>query len=207
MKNVIIFLLISLSASAQVSRGLVICDNITEMKTKPIDTKSKYLVINAMAPEDNRGGLYYFDSLSTAAEDMVYYNIIAPTSGGVGRYKRANTRNINLTQGQLDINGGIKTLQVSGTLNASGEASFNLTYDNTTTGTWIFTTQPKVFCSVRAAGQTGNNVIVGQPKVFTNGGKTVTVSYSRGNEGVVGLLFGLRSAPAGTVVDVMITGM
>jgi len=206
-KLIVLIIFLSNIAYGQQSLSLVVCDNISEMLSKPVHTKAKYWVVNAVNVNDGLGGVYYYDSLSTEAVDNTYWNVVKPTSVTVGRFKRANTRNVKLTQGMLEQNGGVKTLTVLTTLNVAGEATVNLTYDNTATGTKIFTDTPVVHCTAQPNGTTANNMIIGQPKSFSADQKQITVAFSRGNEGVLAILLGLRAAPAGTPVAVIIKGM
>lgn len=187
MKKLIFLLLFASSAFAQ-NTHLVVTNNIAEMKAKPIDKKAKYLVINGSTAQDGSGGLYYFDSLSTEAEDAVYLNVITPNVGGTGRYKRVNTRNMALPHAVLQMNGGVKTFIANGVVNASGEITFNFTYDNAAGTTPIFTQQPWIaIAAVQPNNTNGNDVVFGQIKSYANSFRQGTFAFARGGSTTLSL--------------------
>ncbi len=117
---------------------LGILNNITALKNHPVDTDTMIFVVGKETIGDNLGGFYRWDSASTSPEEMGYANIIVSNKIATGRWLRVFQKVKNYSHGILLNNGGIKTFYATGTTNANGEVTLNLTEENTAGGTPLF---------------------------------------------------------------------
>jgi hypothetical protein len=111
---------------------------VAMLKQQPGNTNNCVLTTGALAERDNLGKFYTFNPTSTADEDLVNYNVIAPLNGG-GRWEAVFTKTLVLPHGTLRMEGGLKTFFYQGVTAADGTCTVNLTLDGTATGTPIFT--------------------------------------------------------------------
>lgn len=126
-------------------RSMVQFDTLADMRAYDVSSwTAGSLMATALLIDinsgDAKGGLYQWSPSSAAAEDLTYYNVVLSNTTSTGRWVRVFQRVRVLPQGRLVYNGDVKTLYVPTTTNASGEATFYLTYDGTPTGTPIFST-------------------------------------------------------------------
>lgn len=119
--------------------GVVSVINVAELKAQPGNTDNVVLTTGTITKGDLGSALYYFDPLdTTTADDTVNYNTVVPTSG-IGRWKKVITRTMVLPHGTLYMNAGKRDFFCNSVTAADGTCLINLTMDNTTNGTPIFT--------------------------------------------------------------------
>ncbi len=95
------------------------------------------LLLGKDAIYDNLGGFYRWDAASTSDEDT-YLRAIPSSRSETGRWVRIFQKAQVLPHGILVNNGGVKTFYASGTTDANGKITLNLTMDNTLSGPAIF---------------------------------------------------------------------
>lgn len=194
---------------------IITINTIADLKLQSPSTDAVVLVMGQTTKADGRGGFYQWDSVDTTTEDTKYYNVVKVTSITTGRWKRVNVRMLELPHGNLVFNGGMKTFYTSGTLDANGRVTINLTYENTAGGTAIFSEIWFNTCQAKPVGATDNDLINGQPETQAANLKTCTYSFGRGNTVTLNLgivtaglnLLGLRSAATGTQVLIKVEGI
>lgn len=216
MKKAILLIIgmLPLMGFCQKNQALIVADNITQLKNKPVDSTATYLLKNVSTIMDGSGGgLYVWSYGATDAEDLVYYNVVASNLSTKGRYIRTAVKNNVVPNGVLMNNGGMKTLILNATTPANGIVTYYLTSDGTAAGPAIFSQMP-----VRAAAEprinsvaTSNDIVVGQCTTISADKKTLTCIYARGNSSLVSILgvniLGLRAPDVGTAVSVTVVGM
>lgn len=200
-------------------KGIIIKDLLSDLKETPLDINSTYFLIGRDTMGDGKGGFYYYDPTSAEAEDNTYMNIIMSNVTSTGRLKRVFSRAIQLPQGVLIITGGVKTLYstASFTTNASGEATINLTMDNTANGTAIFN---EIWWnkarSVAGNITSANDIVVSDVKSVSGNLKQTTHYFARGNYvtlgstllSILGLIIpGLRPALTNNPVAFKVEGI
>lgn len=190
---------------------IISVETITELKAQPGSVDNCILTKGMATAGDGKGGLYYFDPADNdSAEDTKYYNVVVPVKGG-GRWKKVFIRTLVLPHGTLVINGGKKEFFCAATTNANGDATINLTYDNTITGQAIFT--DVWYDSSKGTVNTGtaNDAVQGYRKSLAANFKTITHGFFRGNStqiSVLGLqLLSFRAAASATPVIFKIEGV
>lgn len=201
-------------------KGIIIKSLLEDIKTTPIDSNATYFLIGRDTLGDGKGGFYYWDASSTEAEEMAYMSVIKSNLVEIGRFKRVFSRAIPLPHGVLTISGGVRTFYttIPHMTNTSGECTFNLTLDNTTTGPAIFTeiwwNQSRAIPPATSS-LSVNDIIKGDCKSQSANLKTTTHIFSRGAEysgitltSILSLVIkGLRIAPQNTQVQVRIEGI
>lgn len=194
---------------------IVSIPTLADLKITPGTTENIVITLGQASKGDSRGALYYFDpDDNTTPEDTNYYNTVVPTIGN-GRWKKVFTRMLSLPHGTLVMNAGKKEFFATGTTNASGEVTFNLTLDGTSTGTAIFTdiwfNDGKAV--VNAA--TANDVVIGTVKSESADKKQTIHKFTKGKNTLLNLsiittgltLGGTELPPQGTVIKLKVEGI
>lgn len=153
---------------------------------------------------DGKGGVFMFDTASLAVHDGD--NVVQPGYSSVcvrakGRWLRVNVNRIPLPQGSLMQIAGEKRLSGTATMDASGEATINLTTDNTAGGTALFNNIAFVGLTAIRNSNLPNDIVVGDVKVIGTSNKTITVKFATGPA-----VLALLSPPTGTVFRFYIVG-
>lgn len=201
---------------ASKAQAVNVAPNLAALKASAGKPDTLTILMYRAAPSDGLGGTYYWDAASTEAEDSTYLNIIAPATGA-GRWKRIIARVTVLPQGVLVSNNGVKTLYASASVvGSAGQATLNLTTDNTASGPAIFSEIWENTSMVKpplvAANVEDNITCICQTEAL----KTTTHVAVRGSKttlpSVATALLGLiitsqRYAPAGTVLRITVTGI
>jgi hypothetical protein len=110
-----------------------------------------------------------------------------------------------LPQGTLYDYGTKKELYVSTTVNANSKVVINLTTDNTSTGTPIFSTILHATVTGWVTGSTANDVIILTPEPMPSGNRVFTARAGKGTSVVIGGAT-LANVPAGTPVTIAVHG-
>lgn len=183
-----ILFILPLFLAAQVNH-LPYVKTLNELKALPVTDKTPVLLIGKDSIGDNKGGVsFYWDSTSTDSEDLTYLNVIQKTGINTGRWKRTNQKIMVVPQGIVVMNNGIKTLYTTATTDASGNVTINLTLDNTSNGTAIFTTM-RFYKSEAATNSTDPNAYVDVRRTSTSGNlKTVTFKATKPTSSLINLL-------------------
>lgn len=189
--------------------------NLAELKATKGGQENVIMTLGQASKGDNKGALYYWDGASTEAEDTTYYNIVQVTGVTIGRWKKVFNRMISLPHGTLVLNNGKKEFFVSTVTNASSEAVVNLTMDNTTTGTAIFT--DVWFDDSKATVDTANanDAVNSFRRSLSANLKVLTHGFFKGNSTVLSIAIvttgltvgGLRASGAGVPVKFKIEGV
>jgi hypothetical protein len=185
---------------------------IADLKAKPVTNADIVVLVQGKATAtDGNGAFYKWMALSTDAEDMTFLNVVTSTLTGTGRWVRLNVKNIQLPQGVLSMNNGVKTLYVSGATSSSSTTTTYLTYDGTPTGTPIFSS---IFYNAAQATVNVVNLVdaVSSCVKSVSTDKKVTVhQFWKGNNTVISLLGTLAqsfaNAPTGTPVQIKVEGI
>lgn len=176
------------------------------------DEESVIITTGELALRDGKGALYGWNPSSMNAEDSAN-NVVRPTSiaqAQPGRWEKVFVRKMVLPQGILHINNGIKKLYCAATTDANSEATINLTMENTTNGTAIFSNI--LWDDSKANINVGNvnDMVSSCRKLLSANMKQLTHIFARGNSAavsVVGInILGLRTAVAGTNVTFIVEG-
>lgn len=189
---------------------------IAELKKNPGKDKNPVLILGNLSVGDGGAAHYYWDDVSVEAEDPIYFNTIAVTGVSTGRWKKVIARIVNVPQGRLVYNGGKKELFVDTVVASDGNATINLTMDNTTNGTPIFSQiwfdDSKATVNTTAP----EDAVSSCRKELKNGNKQLTHLFFRGNSTVLGASLGQvlsaniksqRTALTGTPVTFKIEGI
>jgi|GEM_PF-5069737 len=207
------------TTKAAAAREVRVASSLADLKAMTPTATGLVLLMGKTASSDGLGGTYYWDSASAEAEDATYLNVVVSTALGVtaGRWRRIIAKTTVLPQGTLVVSGGVKTLYATATVvGSAGQATLNLTTDNTATGPAIFSeiwanlsdVKPPITvtviedtpaCSVQS--ETTKQTV----HVATRGNKTTLGSTLLALTGLV--ITSLRYAPAGTVLRITVTGI
>ena len=170
------------------------------------------LVLGRTSVGDGNSAFFRWDPTSTAAEDLTYMAVVKSNRTTVGRWVRVFQRNVTVPQGTLVMNGGVKTLYVAAVTDSNGRATINLTYENTPTGTPIFSEVWKNDSRARINASTQNEAVSSYmvQSAEATSFKTTTHGYYKPN--AVTLTIGLVYAPianigAGTTVLFEVVGI
>lgn len=175
---------------------------LTDLRNFPIGEAARVFLMGKTAAGDGWGGTYYWDSASMATEDGTNLTVIASNKSQTGRWIRTGSRVESVPQGKIFTNGRVRVLYASGTTNSSGEITINLTRENTSGGTalfseiWFEQSVPKAIASAAAA-------LICSPKTRAANLKTTTHVYTKAN--AITLLINLSYNPfiaAGSGIDV-----
>lgn len=189
---------------------IVSVPNVAALKGQPGNTENSVMTLGAITKGDSLGSLYYFDaSDSTTVEDTLYWNTVVPNNN-IGRWKKIFVKTLTLPQGVMTMNGGIKSLYVQTTTDATGTATINLTTNNTTNGTPIFSEIWWDDSKSAVATTNVNDAIGSTRKSLSSDLKVLSHMFYRGNSSLVSILgatvLGFRTAPTGTAVNFIIVG-
>lgn len=214
MRNLLFFFLglLSLNVNAQSvrNRSIMVVYSINDLKSKPVTDSTIYYLVGKTAKGDNLGATFTWNSTSTATEDLTYLNVIAHNTGGTGRFERVNIKTIQLPHGVLTMNSGKKEFFTTNTINASSETLTYLTYENTATGTPIFTDLWSAMATPVINAATANDVITSCIKVISSDLKQITFKFAKGNTSVISLLgvnvISLTNATTGTSIKYKFEG-
>jgi len=184
---------------------------VAALKAQAGNTENSVMTLGSLVKGDGGGALYFFDSTDTTSiEDTLYWNIVVP-SNNIGRWKKIFVRTLVLPQGVLTMNGGVKTLYVQTMTDASGNATVNLTTNNTATGTPIFTALWWDDSKSAIATTNVNDAIGSTRRSLSADLKVLSHMFYRGNSSTVSILganvLGFRSAPASSAVNFIIVGV
>jgi len=195
-------------------KHIVSVDVLADLKTLQ---GTNNIVINTgkLVMGDGGGALYFWDKNNVEPEDTVYNNIIQATGITVGRWKKVFQKIQALPHGMLFINSGKKEFFCTTVVNASSEATINLTMDNTVSGAPIFTQILFDDSKATVNTTTSNDAVTSFKKSLSVNLKQLTHGFFRGNSTVLSLAIvttgltvgGFRSVPAGTVVQFKIEGI
>lgn len=196
--------------------GTLRLETIADLKAAPVAEGQVVLLVGGMSLGDGRGGFYRWSAASTTAEEMTFLNVVLSDRSTSGRWLRIFQRARKLAHGVLVNNGGVRTFYADGVTDANGQATVNLTEENTPGGTALFAEIWSSSGEAKSSGPTANDSIIGSRKVVANDLKTITYQFNRGATttlassltGILGLLVpGLRAAPPGTAVTIRIDGI
>lgn len=186
---------------------------LAELKTMSGSDKNPILLLGKDTIGDGFAAHYYWDDASTDPEDTMYYNVVQATGVTTGRWRKVIARVVTVPQGILVYNGGIKTLYVNATTIADGTATINLTMDNTTNGTAIFTNILFDDSKATVNATSVYDAVSSCRKSLTNGNKQLSHLFYRGQAPVISVV-GIsvvnqaqRPAAISTPVTFMITGV
>lgn len=187
---------------------------ITDLKAQPGNTENIVMTVGQAVKGDALGALYWFDSSdSSTAEDNINWNTVVPNNN-IGRWKKVITRAIILPHGNLFMYAGKREFFCNSVTAADGTSMINLTMDNTTNGTAIFS---EVYFDSSIASVdtlTANDAVSSCRKTLSANKKQLTHLFYRGNAVTLNLgiitagltTAGFRSAATGTPVSFMVTG-
>lgn len=192
---------------------LQIANVLSDLKVmKPITPNQQVLLIGRDSVGDGKGGFYRWDSTdTTSAQDDTYLNVVTSSvNGATGRWVRVFQRARNTTGGVLVNIGGVKTYFTSGTTDSSGNITINLTEENTSGGTALFTN----IMSIQANPQTNANgpsdAVQSYRKSLSTNLKTTTFGFYKANALTItlGLLYSpFASVGAGVPVQFRVEGV
>lgn len=185
---------------------------LAELKATPGSVENIIITLGQNAKGDSKGALYYWDALSTEAEDAVYYNTVQATGITTGRWKKVFTRMQTLPHGTLVTNAGKKEFFATNKpITATSDITLYLTMDGTATGAPIFT--EVWFDDSKAVVNTSNvNDAVSSYRISLSSDlKTLKHGFFRGNANAVTVLgvnlLSFRGAVAGTLINFKIEGI
>lgn len=190
--------------------------NVAELKTFAGYDKNPVLILGNVSVGDGSAAHYYWDDNSTDPEDSVYLNTIAVTGITTGRWKKVIARIVTVPQGRLVYNGGKKELFVDTVVGADGTATINLTMDNTTNGTAIFSQIWFDDSKATVNTTTPQDAVSSCRKTLTANLKQLTHLFFRGNTTTLGLniaaiaganINSQRNAAQGTPVTFKVEGI
>lgn len=196
--------------------GMLRLNLLADLQNAPVTSNQVVLVTGKMAMTDGLGGFYRWDPTSTADADMGFMNVIPSNVSSTGRWLRIFQRARNLAQGVLVTTGGVRTLYALGVTDSNGRFTVNLTEENTTTGTALFTEVWQTAGESTGTASTPNDVVLGSRYSLSSDRKILAYQFSRGGMTTLGstllniagaIIPGLRSVPAGTPVAVRVDGI
>lgn len=191
--------------------GMLTLDTLGDLRQQPVQDGQLVLVLGATAWGDGLGGFYRWSPSAADAEDTPYYNIVASSVTGAGRWMRVFQRVKMIGTSVLVTNGGFKTLFAPAITDANGRVTVYLTDDGTATGTALFGNIMQTTGEGTAVQTDPNNLLSGGRYSLSADRKTLVYQFARGNSSVVSLLgvnvLGMRAAAAGATVVVRIDGM
>lgn len=77
-------------------------DDLRDLDPSDPNTLGQYLLLGGDSVDDGKGGIYYFDALSTSADDN--FTIVDPNAAGAGRWLRLNTSSFTIVNTLADLN-------------------------------------------------------------------------------------------------------
>lgn len=190
--------------------GVIYVDTIADLKASPIAPDAMMFVKGNQNIGDGLGGFYMWDATSTNTEDTQYLNYIKATDHTTGRWVRLFQRARVQNTGVMVNTGGVKAYYISGTTDANGNVTLNLTEDGTANGValfsdiWAITTYPQVNANGPA------DAVQSYRKSLSANKKNVTYGFYKANALTVtlGLLFvPVTSIGAGTVISFKVEGI
>lgn len=189
---------------------LQVARTMTELKAmQPV---GQVLMLGKTTIGDGMGGFYYWDSSNASAEDTKFLNTLTSgVVGATGRWMRVFQKALTLPQGYLIFNGGVKTLYITNaTTDANGKVTSNLTYENASNGTAIFSEVWQKSFDFPVAVSSANDVPSGSSAAASDL-KTVTYTFSKGNSSTISILgvniLGMRAVAAGLSVILKVEGI
>lgn len=194
------------------AEGIIYVENVAALKEMSVDLNRKTVVmtLGAVTEGDGLGALYSFKPSSTTAEDTINWNTVKITARTTGRFEKIFVRKIVLPHGILQINSGIKKFYCNTVINASSEATINLTMDNTTNGVAIFNNVLWDDSKANTPITNVNDMVSSCRKSLVNSNKQLTHIFARGNSAVISVIgvnvLGLRSAAQNTPVTFIVEG-
>lgn len=202
MKTLITLLLLIASVAAKAQ--LMTYGTLNDLKQLEAVNQAFAYVSGADSALDGKGGVYIYDSSSTATVDN--YNIVKPTNVTVGRWRRANQNTFSLTQGTAFRVGSLKIFYGTGTVGANGVVTFNLTNENTSGGTAIFTQVMFANATVIVPSTNATDMTQGEWTSTAANQKTITFTFKR-NVVAIGNIASIGFTPSGTNVRVFVVGI
>ncbi|GAB4001456.1 hypothetical protein GCM10028807_57640 [Spirosoma daeguense] len=167
---------------------LQVVTTMSGLKEKPISPNTPVFVLGKSSITDGFGAIYTYDSLCTDAEDMVNLNAIKSSVTSAGCWRRLNVKTQSLPGGMLFTNGGKKEYFTTRVTDSNGEATINLTTDNTSTGTALFTTIYTNSCVMTTGVTSTSEVVTFYPKSVSADKKVTVHKGFKNNPTTVSLL-------------------
>jgi len=193
------------------AQHIISINTLADLKATGGDIENIVITLGKNTKGDNLGALYYWDANSTETEDVNFNNIVSVTNIVTGRWKKVFTRMMQLPHGILVINAGKKEFYYTGVVNSSGECLVNLTIDNTTNGTSIFSEVWFDDSKAEVNASTANDAVTSYRKSLSANLKQLTHGFVRGSSSVVSILgatvIGLRAALVNTPVRFKVEGI
>lgn len=191
---------------------VVSVENIAALKLISGNSANMVLTGCALTKGDQLGKFYMYDPISTATEDLVNYNVIMPANS-IGRWIANYQRIQTYVHGTLVTLGAFKIFVIASTV-TSGASTVNLTVDNTTNGTAIFTEVWYASSEATVDTTTPSDIVYSGRKTLSANKKQLTHSFIRGNTTLLNLsiittgltVSSTRFAPDGTPVSFFIVG-
>lgn len=210
MRNLILIILIGLGLSVNAQTyspiGSQVFNTVVDLKSQAAINNAMVYVLGGSTVGDGKGGVYRWNDASTESEDLTYNNVVQVTGVQTGRWIRTNQNIFPYPQGTLFRIGSLRIFTASGVTDANGEVTFNLTTENTSNGTNIFS---NIFFNSGQAtvnATTPNDVVMGVVKTLSANNKTITFRFSKGALGALGLAT-LAVATTNTPVKILIVGI
>ena len=183
---------------------------MADLKAMTPAANQNILLIGKTTVGDGLGGFYRWDASSTADEDLTYLNVIMSTVTSSGRWLRIFQK-VRMTAGgaKLVMNGGVKTLFVTGTTDANGQIVVPLTEDGTAGGTALFNTIDSIVVTPQTDAVGPADAVQSYRKNLAANNKTATYGFYKAN--ALTLTLGLVYSPfasigAGTIVKFTVQG-
>lgn len=190
---------------------VISANTLTELKAMGGYDKNPVLLLGSTTIGDGSAAHYYWDDSSTETEDLVYMNVIKATNIATGRWKKVIARIVTVPQGRIVYNGGKKELFVDSVVGSDGTATINLTMDNTTNGTPIFSQVWFDDSKATVNTTTANDAVSSCRKSLTNSNKQLTHLFFRGNNTALNVLgvnvLSFRTAVQNTPVTFKVEGI
>lgn len=162
-----------------VTRDLIQLPLIADLKASAVAANAQAFVSGKTAPSDGLGGLYRWDPVSIATEDMTFLNTVKSDQTDVGRWVRVFQRAQQLPHGVLVNTGGVKAFFANGVTAADGTASLALTMDGTADGVPIFQAIWNNTANARTTSQIAGNAV--QSFLMAETLKTTKHGFSKAN--------------------------
>ena len=195
------------------SRHITSVSTLADLKKFKGFNQNPVLLLGKDVVGDGFAAHYYWDDSSTDSVDTIYLNVVAVDGVTTGRWKKVIARVVTIPQGRLIYNGGKKELYVDTVTAANGTATINLTLDNTTNGTPIFSQIWWDDSKANIDTMTVADAVSSTKKSLTNGNRQLTHLFYRGQAPVISVVGvsvvnqAQRPAAGNTPVTFMVCGI
>lgn len=192
---------------------VAIFNTLADMQAQVGNAGGAYLLLGRNSINDGQGGPFIWDATSTETESLTYLAIVKVTGVTTGRYKKAFLNQVILPHGILSFAGGLKIFNstASYTTDSSSLCTINLTYENTSGGTAIFTDIWYNIAQPTTTASAANDIVISQVNAVGASNKTTTHIFARGNSSLISVLgltiAGFRNAVTGTSVRFLVMGV